>query len=61
MEDEKNNPETGDQNDENDENDENETESPPVDGPGGGEDETGLGASSQGSPGDVEGGGASGL
>ncbi|HEX2059018.1 MAG TPA: hypothetical protein VHI71_11705 [Actinomycetota bacterium] len=33
----------------------------PVDGPGGDEDEGGLGASSQGSPGDVEGGGASGV
>lgn len=33
----------------------------PVDGPGGDEDEGGLGATSQGSPGEVEGGGASGV
>ncbi len=33
----------------------------PVDGPGGDEDEGGLGASSQGTPGEVEGGGASGV
>ncbi len=33
----------------------------PVDGPGGDEDEGGLGSSSQGSPGEVEGGGTSGV
>lgn len=33
----------------------------PVDGPGGGEEAGGLGATSQGSPGDAEGGGTSGV
>ncbi len=33
----------------------------PVDGPGGDEDEGGLGSSSQDSPGEVEGGGTSGV
>lgn len=39
----------------------NDPKTAPADGPGGDEDEGGLGASSQGSPGDVEGGGASGV
>jgi hypothetical protein len=43
------------------EEDANDPKTAPVDGPGGGEDDGGLGASSQGSPGDVEGGGTSGV
>ncbi|MDQ3951540.1 MAG: hypothetical protein M3279_01055 [Actinomycetota bacterium] len=44
-----------------DRSDANDPNEAPVDGPGGDEDEGGLGASSQDSPGDVEGGGASGV
>lgn len=40
--------------------DPNDPKEAPVDGPGGDEDEGGLGATSQGSPGEAEGGGSSG-
>lgn len=43
-----------------DANDANDPKTAPVDGPGGDEAPGGLGASSQGSPGEVEGGGTSG-
>lgn len=46
--------------DEREEQDANDPKEAPVDGPGGDEDAGGLGATSQGSPGDVEGGGTSG-
>lgn len=41
--------------------DANDPKEAPVDGPGGDEGEGGLGATSQGSPGEVEGGGTSGV
>lgn len=44
-----------------DQDDPNDPKTAPVDGPGGDEDEDGLGATSQGSPGEVEGGGTSGV
>ncbi len=47
--------------DENDANDPNDPSSAPVDGPGGAEEPGGLGSSSQGAPGEVEGGGTSGV
>ncbi|MDQ3916080.1 MAG: hypothetical protein M3323_12270 [Actinomycetota bacterium] len=41
--------------------DANDPSSAPVDGPGGAEEPGGLGSSSQGAPGEVEGGGTSGV
>ncbi|HEV2755912.1 MAG TPA: hypothetical protein VG318_09080 [Actinomycetota bacterium] len=50
-----------DERDPNEQNDANDPKEAPVDGPGGAEEPGGLGSTSQGSPGDVEGGGTSGV